>query len=252
MTNEIKELLEEIKNNEIFDNDTFFFVGGTALSTYLNHRVSYDIDIACSSKLPISRIKAFAFSIGARAIPDKNATAFRINSGEDIENYHLKFMINGIKLEFSYFKSPIQTSIIENAEYRPYDDSNLKILALKDIISLKIFALFNRQKTRDLFDASIILEKDLLDVKELERIYSYIQSNNSSIRDYIDNFNALDDEGDNSLDFLPQHKYYKIFAKKNQEDRFIKAKEMFLEQYDEKQKEILKSIKKAVIKNKKS
>lgn len=252
MTNEIKELIEKIKNHPLFDTDIFFFVGGTALSSYLNHRVSYDIDIASTLKLPVSQIKAFAFSIGAREIQDKNASAFRINTGEDIENYHLKYMVNGVKLEFSNFRSPIQSTILQNAQFQPYDKhSKLKILALKDIISLKIFALFNRQKTRDLFDASIILEKNLLDIGELERIYSYMRDENSSIREYIATFKAVDDDGDNTLDFLSEHEYYKAFAKKSQNERFIKTKEMFLEQYTQKQKETLASIKKVAVKNKK-
>jgi predicted nucleotidyltransferase component of viral defense system len=251
MTNEIKELLERIKNHPVFDTDTFFFVGGTALSAYLNHRVSYDIDIASTCKLPVSQIKAFAFGIGAREIKDKNASVFRINTGDDIENYHLKFMVHGIKLEFSYFQFPVQTAILQNGSYKPYDEnSKLKILALKDIISLKIFALFNRQKTRDLFDASIILEKNLLDIGELERIYSYMQVQNNSIRDYIATFKAVDDDGDNSLDFLSEHEYYKVFAKKSQNERFIQAKEMFLDQYDKKQKEALATIKKVAVRNK--
>lgn len=70
MTNEIKELIEAIKTHPIFDQHPFFFVGGTALSSYLNHRVSYDIASTC--KLPVSQIKTFAFKLGARAIVDKN------------------------------------------------------------------------------------------------------------------------------------------------------------------------------------
>lgn len=251
MTNEIKTFLETIKAHPIFEQHPFFFVGGTALSAYLNHRVSYDIDIASTCKLPVSAIKAFAFAIGARAIADKNAAAFRINTGEEIENYHLKFMVNGIKLEFSCFRSPLQSAILDNAASSPYNDvSTLKILDLKDIIALKIYALFNRQKTRDLFDASIILEKNLLDIGELERIYSYVREGNSSIREYIASFKAVDDDGDNSLDFLAEHQYYKTFAKKSQNERFLQAKEMFLEQYDQKQKEALATIKKVAIRKK--
>jgi len=251
MTNEVKIFLEKIKNHSVFDTDTLFFIGGTALSTYLNHRVSYDIDIASTSRLPVSAIKSFAFTLGAREIKDKNASTFRINTGEDIENYHLKFILEGVKLEFSHFRQPLQVAILQNAEFRPYDEhSKLKILALKDIVSLKIFALFNRQKTRDLFDAYIILEKNLLDVHELERIYSYLRDENSSIRDYIATFKAVDEEGDNSLDFLPEHEYYKVFAKKSQNERFMRAKEMFLEQYTKKQKETLTAIKKTATLNK--
>jgi hypothetical protein len=251
MTNEAKELLEKIKNHPLFDADTFFFIGGTALSAYLNHRVSYDVDIACMHKLSVPQIKAFAFEIGAKVVADKNRAAFRINKGEDIENYHLRFMTQGIKLEFSHFQSPIQKTILENAEFRAYDESSkLKILALKDLISLKIFALFNRQKTRDLFDASIILAKDLLGIEELNRIYSYARDENDSIREYIAAFKVADDDSDNSLDFLPEHEYYKVFAKKSQDARFAKAKEMFLKEYDRKQKEALSSIQKAAVKNK--
>lgn len=228
MTKEIKAFLETIKTHPIFEQHPFFFVGGTALSAYLNHRVSYDIDIASTCKLPVSAIKAFAFGIGARAIADKNVSAFRINTGDDIENYHLKFMVDGIKLEFSYFRSPLQSAILENAAWAFYDEtSTLKILDLKELIALKIFALFNRQKTRDLFDASIILEKNLLEIAELERIYSYIREGNSSIRDYIATFKALDDEGDNSLDFLAEHEYYKTFAKKSKNESLSMLKQCF-------------------------
>ncbi len=236
----------------MFAEHPLFFVGGTALCFYLDHRVSYDIDIASIAKLPASEIKAFAFSIGARAIPDSNAATFRINTGEDLENYHLKFMVDGIKLEFSCFRAPVQVSILQNAASKPYDAvSTLRIPELKEIIALKIFALFNRQKTRDLFDASIILEKNLLGIEELERIYSYVRREHSSIREYIAAFNSVDDEGDNSLDFLSEHEYYKVFAKKSQEERFFHAKEMFLDRYTQRQKETLASLKKAAIRNKK-
>lgn len=33
-----------------------------------------------------------------------------------------------------------------------------------------------------------------------------------SIREYIAAFKAADNDSDNSLDFLPSHEYYKVFA----------------------------------------
>jgi len=242
MTNEIKIVLDRICDNEIFDDDTFF-VGGTALSYYLNHRISYDIDIALTDKLPISKINAFAYSIGARAIPDSNASQFKINTGEDIKNYHMKFMLEGVKLEFSFFRDPIQIEIIKQAKSQPYiDNSKLKVLDLKSIVKLKIFALFNRQKTRDLFDAYIILEKDLFTLSELETLYSFVQHNELSLREYIEEFNSNDDDNDNSLDFLKEQIHYKTFGKKNQTKRCEISKKMFLEQYDKKRKESLAAI----------
>ncbi|KIM09309.1 MAG: hypothetical protein KU28_01385 [Sulfurovum sp. PC08-66] len=252
MTKEIETFIDSIKNHPIFDTPTLFFIGGTALAHYLRHRVSYDIDIVSTQKLPVAQIKAFAFSLGARHIKDKNASAFSINTGEEIENYHLKFMVQGIKLEFSYFRNPIGHAILQRAHPTPIEEgATLKIATLETIVALKIFALFNRQKSRDLFDGAIILEKNLIDIAEVERIYSFAHSQSTSIRDYIDAFKALDDEGDNSLDFLPQHLHYKTFAKKSQNERFVHAREMFLTQYDLKQKESLDARKKMAIKNKK-
>ena len=241
MTPEIKEQLKLIKNNSIFEEDDFYFIGGTALSFYLDHRISYDIDIVSTKKLPIGKINSFAFGIGARAIQDSKAAQFKINSGEDIQNYHMKFMLNGVKLEFSYFKSEIRNEVIKNASPTLYennenDESLLKILSLKDIIKLKIIALFNRQKTRDLFDVAVILEKNLCGLEELEQIYSFVKTGNNSIMDYIDKFNSTDDDGDNSLDFIKHQEYYKTFRSLNQKNRFLKAKSMFIEEYEKIQK----------------
>jgi len=253
MTKEVKNLLDKIKNNKLFYEHSLYFVGGTALSTYLNHRVSYDIDIASSELLPISAIQSFAYELNAKAIVDKNASAFKINSGKDIKSFYMKFMVEGVKLEFSYFKSPIQESIIKNAKPKLYEDeATLKILDLNSIVKLKIFALFNRQKTRDLFDVSIILEENIINIKELERIYSFTQNSNKSILEYIELFSSKDDIHDeNSLDFLKKHKYYKIFAKLSQMKRFDKAKDMFVEQYERKKKGEYENIQRIVKRDKK-
>jgi len=244
MTNEIKTLLQKIKAHDIFDGD-LYFVGGTALSYYLDHRVSYDIDLASTTKLPVSKIKAFAFFIGAKQIRDANGPQFKINTGNDIENFHMKFMLDGIKIEFSHFHSDMQKLVFENAGSSLYDSSSkLKILDLKDIVLLKIIALFNRQKTRDLFDGAIILESNLLEIAELERIYSF-SNHTISIRDYINEFNSVDDI-DNTIDFLPRHANYKKFKKLDQQKRFKEAKSMFILEYDKKQKEAMKNINRAI------
>ncbi len=242
MTDEIHGLLEIIKANPIFEVNDYFFVGGTALSYYLNHRISYDIDIASTKELPIAQIKSFVYSIGGRAIADKDASKFKINTGQSIERFHMKFMVDGIKLEFTYFKHEIQKQILQNASYQLLDDaSTLRILSLKDISLLKFFALFNRQKTRDLFDASIILEKDLLSINEVENLYSFIRTGGVTIRDYIKIFNSLDDNGDNTLDFMGGQEHFKTFRRKEQSKRLSIAKEMFITQFDAKQKELLSS-----------
>ena len=233
MTNEIKELLEKIKDSDIFERYPFYFIGGTALSTYLDHRISYDIDIVSTEPLPISAIKAFAFPIQARHIPNtRRASVFKINTGKSLDNFYMKFMVDGIKLEFVHFEDDIRQSILNNATFSAYsNNSKLQILSLEDIISLKAIALFDRQKSRDLFDMAIILERKLVSIDELERIYSFKQKDDRSLREYIQGFDSKkDDDGDTSLDFLPRHEHYKAFSKLSQDERFDKCKEMFLTQ----------------------
>jgi predicted nucleotidyltransferase component of viral defense system len=124
----------------------------------------------------------------------------------------------------------------------------LQILELKDLAQLKTYALFNRQKTRDLYDVATILKSDTLPLSEIERIYSFTNKD-IPLREYIERFDATDDAMDNSLDFLPEHSEYKLFAKKNQKERFDLAKNILLEQYDYKRRvefeEINRNIRKA-------
>jgi hypothetical protein len=67
--------------------------------------------------------------MGAKQILDQHAAQFRINTGGDIYQHHMKFMLNGVKIEFTYFKHFIQQDILENAEYEQLEGgSTLKIL----------------------------------------------------------------------------------------------------------------------------
>lgn len=84
---------------KIFENHPLYFVGGTALSNYFDHRISYNIDIASTKQLPINDIKKLMYKIGVKFIPDKEASSFKINQGADMENYHMKFMINCVKIK---------------------------------------------------------------------------------------------------------------------------------------------------------
>jgi len=233
MTREVEELLKRIGGHPVFEKHPFHFVGGTALSLHLDHRVSYDIDIASENPLPVSEIKALAFAIGAKYISDRNASQFRINTGEELDRYYMRFMVNGVKLEFVHFRNELAQTVVAGAKSEPFaKDATLQLMPAKDIATLKAVALFGRRKSRDLFDAAIILERGLMDLEELERIYSFKQQEGVSLREYIEAFRPDDDEGDASLDFLPRHRYYRAFAKLGEKERFEKCREIFLDQYD--------------------
>lgn len=248
MTDEIKSLLENIAYHDIFERYPLYFIGGTALSTYLEHRISYDIDIISTQKLPISAINALMFSLDAKPIIERTrASAFRINKGEDLSHYHLKFMVDGIKMEFSYFDDPIIDVVLKSSNAEAYsENSTLKKLSLDDIIKLKSIALFSRQKSRDLFDMAIILQEGKLHIDELERIYAFKKHGDKTLYEYIEQFQSKEDEEDTTLDFLPHHKYYKEFVKLRQDERFVRCKNMLLKELEQRKKEKLKERQRAV------
>lgn len=196
MTINVKEVLNKICNNEIFNNE-LYFVGGTALAYYLNHRISEDIDIASNKVLPYQQIIPSISKLGAIKIQDENVTALRM-AGLFPDEYMIKFVLNNVKLEFFQANRPIQKEILSQSSYINFENSNLKILDIKSVSKLKIVALIMRNKSRDLFDFSSILENKVLSQNEILELFTKIDNKIKSTNDIINFIKAkkepIDDE----------------------------------------------------------
>lgn len=177
MTSSVINVLDKIKDSLIFE-DELYFVGGTALSYYINHRISEDIDIVSQNILNYQKIVPALISLGAKKVEDENTTALRL-AGLFPDEYILKFILNDVKIEFFQANRPIQKKILKELSYINYDNSNFKILDLKSIAKLKIVALFQREKSRDLFDFGSILENNILSFDEIISISSELKKLNS-------------------------------------------------------------------------
>ncbi len=177
MTSSVINVLDKIKDSLIFE-DELYFVGGTALSYYINHRISEDIDIVSQNILNYQKIVPALISLGAKKVEDENTTALRL-AGLFPDEYILKFILNDVKIEFFQANRPIQKKILKELSYINYDNSNLKISDLKSIAKLKIVALFQREKSRDLFDFGSILENNILSLDEIISISSELKKLNS-------------------------------------------------------------------------
>jgi len=153
MTVNVKKAIEKIYNNEIF-NDELYFVGGTALAYYLNHRISEDIDIVSSSSLNHRKIIPNISVLGATKLQDENVTALRM-AGLFPDEYMIKFILDNVKLEFFQANRAIQKEILNNATFTNFENSKLKILDLKSIAKLKIVALLMRDKSS--FNSSLFI-----------------------------------------------------------------------------------------------
>ena len=179
MTSNVIRVLNKIKDSLIFQ-DELYFVGGTALSYYINHRISEDIDIVSPNILDYQKIVPDLISLGAKKIEDENTTALRL-AGLFPDEYILKFIFDDVKIEFFQANRPIQKKILKELNYINYDNSNLKILDLKSIAKLKIVALLQREKVRDLFDFSSIIENKILTLDEIISISSELKNLSSKV-----------------------------------------------------------------------
>lgn len=93
----------------------------------------------------------------------------------------LKFILDDVKIEFFYANRPIQKKILKELSYINYDNSNLKILDLKLIAKLKIVALLQREKVRDLFDFASIIENKILTSDEIISISNELKNLSSKV-----------------------------------------------------------------------
>ncbi|MDF1880646.1 nucleotidyl transferase AbiEii/AbiGii toxin family protein [Sulfurimonas sp. MAG313] len=165
MTANVIKALDKIKNNSIF-NQALYFTGGTALSYFINHRVSEDIDIVSAQTLKYREIISAMTELGAVKIQDENVTALRM-AGLFPDEYMLKFILDDVKIDFFQANRPIQKKILKDSSYTQYQDTTLKILNVKSIAKLKFVALLQRDKLRDLYDFGAILEQGILSIEDI-------------------------------------------------------------------------------------
>ncbi len=206
MTSNVIAALNKIKDLEIFK-DEFYFVGGTALSYFINHRISEDIDIVSPKILDYRKIIPFMSMVGAKKVDDENIMSLRL-AGLFPDEYILKFVLDNVKIEFFFANRPIQNEILKDLSFTNYENSNLKILDLKLIVKLKLVAFFQRDKSRDLFDFGAILDNEIITIDEIlciskelkniaskEELINFISNKQESKNDesvYLDESNRLD------------------------------------------------------------
>jgi len=183
MTANVKQVLQKIYNNDIF-NDELYFTGGTALAYYLNHRISEDIDIVSSSKLNHIAIISQMSTLGATKIKDEHETALRM-AGLFPDEYMIKFLLDDVKIEFFQANRPIQQEILSKMTFNNFEGSKLKILDAKSVAKLKIIALIMRDKSRDLFDFGAILKHNVLSEDEIIELFSKVDDKLNSLESIV-------------------------------------------------------------------
>ncbi|PCI28651.1 MAG: hypothetical protein COB67_05945 [SAR324 cluster bacterium] len=156
------------KTLDLIAKDSFFttydvkFVGGTALSYLINHRLSEDLDFAMLDLCPKEIKNMMINKYQATQLPHDIALVDSVkNEGGDLEDYYLKFMLHGVKVEF--FSPPfnmLEKEIWNSEPSTSYKNTNIQVASFKTIMYMKTMAFWNRKKYRDLFDIYYVLSNN--------------------------------------------------------------------------------------------
>lgn len=113
----------------------YYLVGGTALALHLGHRISVDLDL---------------FSLH---VLDRELILKEIQEIAEIESVHpeiLTLTVQGVKVDILQYPYPMISS--------PLEEDGIRLLAVEDIIPMKLSAIANRGAKKDFFDIAVLLE----------------------------------------------------------------------------------------------
>lgn len=207
MLEKTKQLLDALASNELFKKHDIRFVGGTALSYLINHRLSEDLDFAML-ELCTDEIEEMMYSFGAKKVEHSNtAIDYAHNEGGDLDDYHLKYIVNGVKVEFfTPVFNILEKEVWISEPTSRYKETELKIASFKTIVYMKTMAFWNRKKYRDLFDIYYVLThvegyetKDFIDSYLKYNITYTKEMLYTKIKSKTDFYERADDEGISSL-----------------------------------------------------
>jgi len=201
MTLAVKIALSKLANTALFDKE-LYFIGGTALAYHLHHRISEDVDIISATKLPYRMIDSTMLSLGAIKQKDIHESALRIN-GLNPSEYMLKFLLDDVKMEFFAASTQIMKDLVTKATVERYEQTTIKILDLKTISKLKLLALLNRVKARDIYDANEIIKAKILSLEDILSISTEVK-NLSTVQDLIDFIGDMCEKDDDEIVYLDE------------------------------------------------
>ncbi len=124
--------------------DDFYLVGGTALAMQIGHRISVDLDFFSDNPIKKTFLPEIEKIFGAVAPLVKTKD-------------ELTVIIKEVKVTFLYYPFPLVSALL-TSEIIP-------LASVRDISSMKAYALGRRQSLKDYVDLYEIFSKKLFDIK---------------------------------------------------------------------------------------
>lgn len=180
----------------------FTLIGGTALALQVGHRQSLDLDFAVYTEtLPLACINRWLARLRQDGIPVQNitsqseASAFKINTGEDLKHYAQDYVVAGVKVTFfAHGKNERQAQYYQGASKISLEEGSFSILGIEGLKVSKILVLADRVRSRDIFDVHWLYKHHNLSIEDIVKTIESLGHNNS-----IDHYFAIL-QGDTPLD----------------------------------------------------
>ena len=118
--------------------EKFYLVGGTAIALHLGHRMSVDLDL-------------FSFEdFDTAQLQEKLSENFAKMDQVMLSSGTLLCFLENIKTDFIRYKYPPQ--------YPSFEEHGIRLLALEDLIPMKLSAIAGRGKKKDFYDVYFLLK----------------------------------------------------------------------------------------------
>jgi len=147
----------------------FTLVGGTALALQMGHRISEDLDFNLfGKKLPKRAIDEMLeewTANGAKIenlITPEQRSSFKINTSENLDDFIQDYKIDGSKVTFQSRvvgeRPQKQIDYLVAAKKIELHPKGFGVLGLDGLFVMKSIFLYDRVKSRDLYDLMMLLE----------------------------------------------------------------------------------------------
>lgn len=164
--------------------ERLFLAGGTALSLQIGHRMSNDLDFACTyDRLPAFAIDQFVELLKKNhavqlITPTSQISAFKIQTGRNLLDYARDYSIDRVKVTFFVIGKTEQQKTFYQKVEKIKNQWPFPVLGLGGLKLAKTLVLAERVRSRDLIDVMYLMRDHDYSLPEYHHLVDTFGTNN--------------------------------------------------------------------------
>ncbi len=147
----------------------FILIGGSALSLYIDHRLSEDLDFAWPHprlpRKPLDDLIRNSPELHFDPIPDPVALREADDAGMDLYDFSQDYLVNGVKLTF-FCPDPPERQVLFHGT-----NPAVRVATVTEIFALKALVAAKRSKQRDWFDLYVLMRDHGYSWKDFREVF---------------------------------------------------------------------------------